>query len=270
MTPKDIRDYKIIDFHVHVFADKIAQKATKATCDHYRFPSEVMVGDLKSLQESICGFSVEKLVVHSTATKPSQVVPINDFLLGLADERFVKFATMHPDFSGDIEEELARVKALGAKGIKLHTDFQGFDADSPKAYPIYKSAAKLGLPVLFHVGDRVFDHSNPRRIANISERFPELRIVGAHFGGREHWAQAADVLAGRENVWFDTSSSIGMLGAREADGLIRRYGVERLFFATDFPMASLEMELRRFFYLELSEEEREMILYKNAAKFLGL
>lgn len=267
---KEMTSYRIIDFHVHVFADKIAEKATKATCDHYRFPSEVAVGDLAHLRQSIEGFRVEKMVVHSTATKPAQVRAINDFLLGLDDARFVPFATMHPDFALDIEEELATLKIRGMKGIKLHTDFQGFDADDPKAYPIYRAAEKLDLPVLFHVGDRVFTHSHPKKIAKVSEDFPYLRIVAAHFGGREQWEDGLRYLKDCPNVWFDSSSAIGMLGAAGADKMIEAYGYERIFFATDFPMASLEAELKRFFYLDLTQTQREAILYTNAKRFLNL
>ncbi|MDO4563561.1 MAG: amidohydrolase family protein [Clostridia bacterium] len=264
-----MEEFKIIDFHVHVFAPKIAAKATRATCDHYRFPSEVEVGDIDSLYKSIEGHNIVKMVVHSTATKASQVKSINDFLISLDDERFVKFCTMHPDYE-DIYGELERMKGLGARGIKLHTDFQFFNADSPEAYPIYDAAKQLDMPVLFHVGDSTCDYSHPRRIAAVAADFPHLKIIGAHFGGREMWEDAALCLADKENVWFDTSSALSMLGARRADELIRIYGVDRMLFATDFPMANHTMEIKRFMYLNLSNADREKIFYKNAAKLLNL
>ncbi len=260
---------RIIDFHVHVFADKIAKKATKRTSDYYLTPSEDENGTLDSLLKSIEGYPIEKMVVHSTATKEEQVVSINDFLSSLKDERFIKFGTIHQNF-GDVGGEVKRMKELGLKGIKLHPDFQGFEADSKMAYPIYESAQEENLPILLHVGDAVSDLSHPKRIRKIAKDFKDLTIVAAHLGGREVWDEGVEELSDLQNVYVDTSSSINRLGARKATDIIKKFGVERTLFATDYPMATIGNELKRFMYLLLSDDEKEQILYKNAQRLLKL
>ena len=55
-----------------------------------------------------------------------------------------------------------------------------------------------------------------------------------------------------------------------ASDLIHRFGPERYFFGTDFPMWKPDEELKRFLALDLTEEEREDILYNNAAKLLNV
>lgn len=260
---------KIIDFHVHVFGEKVAKKALRATADHYLVPPEAEEGDLGALYDSISGFPIEKMVVHSTATKVSQVVAINDFIAGLTDSRFVKFGTMHPDFE-DIEGEMRRMRAIGICGLKLHSDFQAFNLDDKKAYPMYEAAGECGFPVLFHVGDERLDFSHPRRLKAVAKDFPKLRIIAAHLGGRDCWEDSVENLGGCPNVWVDTSSAIGKLGAREAGRIIHEYGADRVLFATDFPMASHRMEIGRFMYVPMSDADRQKIFYDNAARLLNL
>ena len=52
--------------------------------------------------------------------------------------------------------------------------------------------------------------------------------------------------------------------------MIRKHGVEKFLFASDFPMWDHEEEMERFNRLDLTEEERELILHKNAEKLLKL
>ena len=104
------------------------------------------------------------------------------FLLSLMTELPVHF-------SGSGAKPAYRI-SLGLKGVKLHPDFQNFEADSPCAMSIFELCAEAGLPVLVHTGDYRFDYSNPNRIANVLRAFPKLKFVGAHFGGWSVWDEA--------------------------------------------------------------------------------
>jgi len=61
-----------------------------------------------------------------------------------------------------------------------------------------------------------------------------------------------------------------MIGAEKAKELIDRFGAERFFFATDFPMWDAAGELERFNKITLTEKEREMILSGNIKRLLKL
>ena len=52
--------------------------------------------------------------------------------------------------------------------------------------------------------------------------------------------------------------------------LIDLYGADHVLFGTDFPMWNYETELEHFNKIDLSEEERMLILYKNAARLFGI
>ena len=52
--------------------------------------------------------------------------------------------------------------------------------------------------------------------------------------------------------------------------MIHAYGADKVLWATDFPMWESVSEMNMFNKIDLTEEERNLILYENAAKLLGL
>ena len=80
---------------------------------------------------------------------------------------------------------------------------------------------------------------------------------------------AARVLAGKR-VCVDTSSSLFALPPERARELINLFGVDNVFFGTDYPLWDLGEELQRFDRLGLNDEEYEKIMHLNAERFLKL
>ena len=259
---------KIVDFHAHAFHDKIATKAAQNLNTYYGIP---LAGDgsfgvlLENAQKS----GVDKLVIHATATKASQVETINDYVAGLITKDIIGFGTIHPDYP-DYAKELARLKGMGLRGIKLHPIFQGFAVDAPAMIPIYREMARLALPLLVHMGDRTNDGATPKRLAKVMDLVPELLVVAPHLGGVYEWDKAQKYLYGRKNLYLDTSSAIRFMSPEEATELICAHGVDYVLFGTDYPLSLYDYELSLIDKLLLSEKEKEKILWKNAYRLLGL
>ena len=95
-----------------------------------------------------------------------------------------------------------------------------------------------------------------------------MTFIAAHLGGYSVWEDGS-ALRGMKNVYVDTSSSLCFLKPEEAVRMIREHGVERVFFGTDYPLWEPGEELGLFNALPLTEEERELILHKNAEAFIG-
>ena len=262
------KKYKIIDAHCHIYPQKIAAKAVAAIGNFYdiKMSEDGTAASLIREGESI---GVEKYVVHSTATTVHQVRSINEYIYGemQAHPEFIGFMTLHNEMTDEaIEEEVELALSRGMKGVKLHPDFQKFNIDD--AENIYRVTAGK-LPVLLHMGDKRYDFSSPERLRKMAEKYPEQTFIGAHFGGYSVWDKV-ECLKDLPNVYFDTSSSLWFLDKAKAADLIHRFGHERYFFGTDFPMWRHDEELKRFLALDLTEEEREDILYNNVAKLLGV
>ncbi|MCR4726519.1 MAG: amidohydrolase [Clostridia bacterium] len=262
------KQYRIIDAHCHIYPEKIAAKAVAAIGRFYGKEMEED-GTPDSLVKEGESIGVEKYVVHSTATTVHQVRAINDYIFSEMQRHpeFVGFMTLHNEMTDEaIEQEVELALSRGMKGVKLHPDFQKFNIDD--AENLYRVTAGK-LPVLLHMGDVRYDYSSPLRLEKMAKKYPEQIFIGAHFGGYSVWDKVG-CLKDLPNVYFDTSSSLAFLDKSRAADLIRSFGFERYMFGTDFPMWKHKEELDRFLSLPLTEEEREAILYGNAARLLGV
>jgi predicted TIM-barrel fold metal-dependent hydrolase len=105
-------------------------------------------------------------------------------------------------------------------------------------------------------------------ILRVSKDFPELTIIAAHLGGLNMWAQAAELLAGKENVYMETSMTYEKISQKWAEKIIRRHGHHKIFFGTDYPFAPIKkcIESARCVSF-LNEKEKEEIMGLNAMQF---
>lgn len=260
---------KIIDFHAHIYPDKIAERATEAVGKFYDVGMD-RVGSLGNLLKYSERAGVDMCVVHSVATSAQQVERINDFIaesVNAHSDRLFGFGTMHQDYENKLEE-VDRCLKMGLKGIKLHPDTQMFNADDERMFEMYDYLQGKS-PVLFHCGDDRFDYSHPRRVARVCRMFPELRVICAHLGGYTVWDEAYELLKDIDCM-VDTSSSSGFMEREMFERLIKAYGADRVLFGTDFPMWDSKEELERFLSVQLTSTEREKILYKNAEALLNI
>lgn len=260
----------IIDTHAHIYPDAIALRAATSISEFYDIPV-VMDGTLGCLLERGKEAGISRFLVHSVALTHERVESINTYLMKAAAEygdQLIGFGTMHPDFP-DYHAELQRIIDGGLHGVKLHPDFQHFNLDDEKAIALFQAIADMGLPALVHTGDFRQSYSAPSRMANALDKVPDLKVICAHLGGWSVWPEGWKHLAGRENVWVDTSSSLDWLSPEEAADIIHRFGVDRVFFGTDYPMWTPKEELARFMAVPLTDEEREKILHLNFEKFLA-
>ena len=264
-------NYPIIDAHCHVYPDKIADKAVEGISKFYDLDM-FYDGRYSTLVEHGSEIGVKHYVIFSVATTPKQVHSINSFIADTvrqSDGIMTGLGALHPD-SETIEQDIEEIISLGLKGVKMHPDFQKFGIDDKKCCRIYEICQAEGLPVLLHTGDSRYDYSNPQRMKKVLDDFPNLTVIGAHFGGWSCWQEAADTLSKYKNFYVDCSSSFDWLTPKERRELVKKYGADHVLFATDFPMWNYETELKRFMEMNLSDEENQLIFYKNALKLFDI
>jgi len=260
------KKYRIIDSHCHIYPDKIAQKASDATGHFYDLPAS-LDGKVSTLLAHGENAGIEHFIVQSVATTPHQVSSINHFIAQAVKEsngRFTGLGTLHPD-SEDMAADVSEIIALGLKGVKLHPDIQKVQLDDPRMHKMYE-LCEGRLPMLIHTGDSRYDNSNPNRMMPILEKYPNLTVIGAHFGGWSVWEDATEKLCKYKNFLVDCSSSLYAMTPEKAKELILTYGTDRVLFGTDYPLWKPETEIERFMAIDLTEEQREDIFYNNTAK----
>ncbi len=259
----------IYDIHTHIFPQKIASHGVE---NIGRFYGLTMRCD--GTGESLGTLLPEgmRCVISSASLKEETMCKGNDFLLEFAKKNpdFIPFSSFFPFCPVlDAAHELERVKKLGTKGIKMHPDFQQYYLDDPHVMEIYRVCAELELPVMFHVGDRRYDYSSPKRMRNVIDKLPELKAIAAHMCGYSVWDEAEKYLIGT-NVYTETSDSLDNMEPEQLVDMIRRHGVDKVMFGSDYPIISPADEYERTRKIPLTEEEKQKIFTENAEKLFDL
>lgn len=267
--------YKVFDVHTHTYPEAISRKACENLGKFYNFDvlGKGTYADLEAQAESN---NVGGYLLFSVATNSHQVEKVNSSiaeLVKLSRSHGFKtygFAGMYQDYP-DFEGEINRAVSLGLCGVKLHPDIQMVDITDRRLYPLYELMEARGLPIYFHMGDDrpEYRYSEADKLIAVLRDFPQLSVVAAHLGGYKAWDDAVPKLAGRENIRYDTSSALWAMSPESASRIISKLGAENIMFGTDYPVVNTHEELERFFRLQLTDKEREDILWNNAMDFLS-
>ena len=263
----------IIDFHTHAFPDKVAARAMASieTPGSWDAHGDGTVGGLLASMDAA---DIDVSVVCPIATRPGQVKGILKWARAIRSERIEPFCSVHPD-DRNVGKWLAKFAGAGIRGIKLHPMYQDFAVDEERMGPLYQAATDCRLIVEFHCGkDIAFgcddDRAAPARFARVFDRFAEMLTVCSHMGGWLDWDEGEKHIIGRD-VMLETSFSLGEQGTdsgRVAD-MIRRHGVQRVMFGTDWPWADQKLHVKLLGELDLTEADKQAIYFNNATKLLG-
>lgn len=262
----------IIDTHIHAFTESIAERALSRLSEAAKItPStDGTIGGALALLERD---KVDYAVLLPIATKPSQQRTINDWVKSVSGGKIIPFGTVHP-YSGNAVGEVEYVHSLGFKGLKFHNDHQGVFLFDEKCLPIYRRCEELGLPVVFHMGyDPIspFIHrAMPYDLLWLHEKFPKLKIIGAHLGGMNAWEAVYHYLAGVENIYLDTACTAGRTDDEIFGAIVKKHGAERILFGSDLPWSTPQKEIEQVERLPVTDEEKDRIFCKNAAELFGI
>lgn len=169
------------------------------------------------------------------------------------------------------------------RGLKLYPGYQPFGLQERKLTPVYEMAAEHGVPVVIHTGDTYHNaamvkYAHPLRVDEVAVRFRETRFVMGHLGN-PWFTDAMQVVYKNENVWADISGfTLGAFEPRFEAMLVRKLNdvvayinsPEKLMFGTDWPISDLDSYLAFAAKLDLTPEEREGLMWRNAARLFGI
>ena len=185
----------------------------------------------------------------------------------------------------DAAVSMARSNRSMVKGFKVLLGYVRFFADNKLFDMLYDYAEEEGLPVMFHTGDTAESrgslvHSHPLTLDALSNARPELKVVACHFGNP--WIEdVGELIYKHPNVYADISGLAvggGEYSERYTEWLTRKLsdaiyfagGADKVLFGTDYPITSHKAALGIVAKLEVSNEDREKILWRNAKKVFSL
>ena len=267
----------IIDFHTHVFPDKIAASTVSALSINTGIPAYAP-GTADGLLSALRDAGVAVGVNLPPLTKPTQFESVKKFAEELnrreyTDARIVSFAGAHPDMD-DVEGKMRSLREAGFVGIKIHPDYQGTFIDDERYVRIFLSAKREGLYVLTHSGvDGAYlgqpVKCTPTGVLRLLDKIGGYdRIILAHLGANEMFSEVYNSLAG-EDVYFDTAYCLGRAGDMFVR-ILERHGEDKILFGSDSPWQSVKEQVDIIRGYSLGKEVEEKIFSKNAIKILGL
>ncbi len=268
----------VIDFHAHAFPEKIAAKTIAILSEKSNAVSHTD-GTVEGLYTQLKNSRADIGVALPVVTNPKQFDSINRFALSI-NERFgesepsiISFGGIHPACE-DIDGKMRFLKENGFLGVKIHPDYQDTFIHDEGYIRILQCAKELDMIVVTHAGvDDGYKglpvRCPPHLVLEVIRRVGHSKFVLAHLGGNRYVPEVYEMLAGQD-VYFDTSFVLHDVGEENFKKLVNKHGADRILFATDCPWRNIEEEITRICSYGLTKETEEKILWRNAARLLGL
>lgn len=259
-----------IDFHTHAFPDALAQRAVVSLEESGNI-SAYGDGTIAGLLASMDAAGIERSVLCSIATRPSQFEDILAWSAAIRSERIIPLPSVHPR-DENLLAHVRQVYAQGFTGIKMHSFYQDYVLDDPALFPLYDELSKLGMLLVIHAGfDIAFPRerkADPARIDAVCRRWPELQLIATHVGGWDDWDEVERLLIGRP-VYLELSFGTDFLPAERLKRLLLAHPPEYLLFGSDSPWTDQKKSLEGLRALHLPQELFDGITSGNARRLLS-
>ena len=181
--------------------------------------------------------------------------------------------------------KLAAQNRKDVKAFKVRLGYHKAGATDPVFDQLYDYAEAEGLPVLFHTGDTAIStgdlvSSHPLTLDRLANGRERLTIVICHFGN-PWFEDAGELIYKHEKVYADISGlTTGgggypqkfneWLARKVSEAIYFAGGAEKVLFGTDYPITKHSDALALVEMLDVSEADKERILWRNAKRVFGL
>ena len=261
----------IIDFHAHAFPDDLAIKAMTTLQQGCEIKPK-LDGKISSLLKSMDKAGIDKSIICSIATKPSQFDSILEWSKKISSDRIIPLPSIHPD-DIEVNEKIKILFNEGFKGIKLHPYYQNFVLNEEKLFPLYEALQKYKLILVSHTGfDIAFPKNriaDPVKILEITNKFKELKFIATHFGGWQDWDEVEKYLIGK-NIFLEISFSLDLMDKNKLLLFFKKHPQGYILFGTDSPWKGQKDTLDLITSLNLNDDLKHNILYRNAVRLLNI
>ena len=277
----------LIDFHTHIFPKEICENREKFFKGEpafkllYDSPKSKLVTaeDLLSMMDEE---RIDLSVAFGFPWKNKDFYKLNnDYIIDVVKnyDNIKGFGCFDTINSG-VYEETVRCLENGLCGIGELAFYQsGIDDEAlDQLSPVMEVCLEKNVPVMIHTNEPV-GHQYPGKtpvtqlqIYNLALRFPENKIVLAHYGGGIFFYNLLkkDVKNALKNVYYDTAASPFLYDKEIYKKSSELAGFDKILLGTDFPLLKPSRYINEMVDSSISEDLQEAICGKNAAKLLNL
>lgn len=235
----------IIDSHVHIGAP----------------PKEA---DPKNFAKLMQNSSIEKAVIFRYFyDKPTTFG--NRYISSVIEKYpkwYIGFAWINPNDKTAAKELKTAILKWKLKGVKLHLEMH--PTPTEKLQKIFNVAEKYNIPVCTHLGNDF------NQIETLSKEY-KTKIIIAHLGTGVYCLdinrlKKAIKLAKNENVFLETSGNTYPL----VYYAINELGPTKIILGSDFPHEHPLVSVKIIELLNISNEEKDLVLQKNISQILEI
>ncbi len=278
----------IIDFHTHLFPKEIREHRENFFEKEPSFkllyePPKSKLVSSEELIETMNEQGVDKSVIFGFPWKKTETFKKNnDYIIESVKkypDRLIGFGCFDLD-SKDSPKEAQRCIDNGLKGIGELAFYQsGIDEEGlKKIAPIMEICLKNDLPVMIHTNEPIGHNYpgktpiTPKQIYDLVLKFPENKIVLAHWGGGIFFynLMKRDVKDALKNVYYDTAASPYLYDVDIYKNAINLGCLDKILLGTDFPLLKPARYFKELEKSGISQSEIDDICGNNGGRLLKL
>jgi|SRR5208283_1034561 len=260
---------KIIDFHVHLFPDKLFDAIWDSFAKIYnwniihRYYYEGCIARLRQA-------GVGTIVYSNYAHRAGIAEGLNRWNIKILEEYedLYCFAAYHPDDDNALEMAQRLLENPKIIGFKLQLLVQNIYPSDERLFPLYEMVIKKNKHILFHTGTgpvaNKFVGLEP--FLKVVKKYPELPATVAHMGAHEYTGFIG-LLDRYPRLYLDTAfcfMSPPYAGYNLGPDYLEKYK-SRILYGSDYPNLIMprEEEIENLLKMGLSREFYDKIFYDN-------
>jgi uncharacterized protein len=265
----------IIDFHVHLFPDRLFEAIWKQFVIDYGYK---VLHNLyyQECIEYLRSRGVGTIVYSNYAHRAGTAQRLNEWNIKALDEidDLYCFAAYHPDDKNSLEmaaELLTHEKILG---FKLQLLVQRFYPHDERLFPLYEMVKDSGKRIQMHVGTGPVGNEfvGAEHFKQLLQRYPDLPATICHMGALEY-DEFGSLLDTHPDIYLDTSFSfLPELGGcfNLGKGFLEK-NKDRILYGSDFPnvLFPREVEIETLLEFDLSQAFYNNVFRDNALKLIN-
>jgi len=265
---------KIIDFHVHLFPDRLFDAIWEAFLKQYNWHI-IHRCYYRECIERLRRKGVSVIVYSNYAHRAGIAEELNRWNEKVLQEYedLYCFAAYHPGDDHALDMARRLVENPKILGFKLQLLVQNFYPFDERLFGLYDLVMKKNKRILFHTGTGPV--GNPyvglEPFMKVLDRFPDLPATIAHLGAHEY-AGFMELLDRHPQLYLDTAFCFLPApydGYNLGPGYLEKYK-SRILYGSDYPnlITPWEAEIENLLKMNLSPEFYDRIFYDNAAALI--
>ena len=248
--------------------------------EYFRYADRAKPEPIETIVEKLRASHVVKgCVIGRDAETTYNLTSSNQSIVELTKsypDLFIGFAGVDPNKGMDAVRELRdRVQKDGMRGAAIDPYLARIPADHARYYPIYAKCVELNIPVVITTGPAtlirgaVMEDASPAHIDRVACDFPDLTIVISH-GGYPYVNEVIMVVQRNKNVYMDLAEYEEQPFSEKYFEAANTILSDKILFASAAPFMDFQEQIALYQRLPINKDVLEKIMYKNAAKLLGL